>query len=214
MFNKKFSDHLQRSWVAVGVGVGSAVIKGVAGAKQKKEGRALLSSSPRPDYVIPNEVTQTAKEGLPSQQYDAAMKNIQAKQAQLVGAGQDRRSGLSTLARLQGMSNNATLNLNVEDAKMRRQNQQRLTGYQDKAWAWNKQGKYNEDIGYGMSLLGAGNANTIGALDSAGAAVGTAAYMGAFKGKGSTTQKYFQPLATNYPRVGQDYTTADYQIPQ
>lgn len=168
----------------IGAGIGSLFGAGIGlitGNKQKKEGRDLINQ-PYPEYHIPGEVTQAARSGLPSEQYAQAMKNIERQQNAAIAATQNRRAGVSAIAKTQQLTNDATLNLDVANAKARMTNLQRLGGYRDKAWDWNVRDKYNRDYGYGMQLLGAGNQNTNTGLDKLGAGVGLLAGGGAFNG--------------------------------
>lgn len=192
----------------IGAGLGGLLGGAIGlftGASQKRKARNILNQ-PYPEYKIPTEVTQAASEGLPSEQYAQAMRNIQRQQSAAISQAQDRRSGLGAIGKTQQLSNDAMLNLDVANAKARQQNQLRLGTYRDKAWDWNVKNKYNRDFNYGMNLLGAGNQNFSGGLDRIGGGLGLLAGGGAFKGlfgRGSST-------ATS--RTG-DYTQDD-SLPQ
>jgi len=172
------------SWAAIIVGAGTLAYKAYTGAKQKKEGKALMNQA-YPQYTIPSEITNNANQGLPSEQYSQAMKNIDRNKAYALSGAQDRRSGLGMIARTQQSANDATLNLDVENAKARMKNQQTLAGYKDKQWQLNTQGKYNRDYNYGAQLTGAGNQNISSGVDDLISGVGSAAYRGAFNKTGS-----------------------------
>lgn len=148
------------------------IFKGIAGGKQKREGRRILRDNPAPEYQIPGEITTAAAEGLPSQQYEQAMKNIQRQQLTAIKSAQDRRGGLASIGKIQDNTNNATLGLDVADAQARQQNQLRLAQYRDKAWDWNKRQKFERNYSYGMNLLGAGNQNVAAGFDQAVAGIG------------------------------------------
>lgn len=168
----------------IGAGIGSlagGLIGLIAGAGQKKKGRDLLNQ-PHPTYHIPGEITQAANEGLPSEQYAQAMKNIQRQQVAAQTSAQNLRAGLGMIGQSQQLSNDAGLSLDVANAQARQKNQRVLAQYKDKAWDWNVKDKYQRDYNYGMQLLGAGNQNTMFGLDKAGAGIGMLAGGGAFKG--------------------------------
>jgi hypothetical protein len=157
-----------------GAGIGSILGAGFSyftGRKQKKEGNALINQK-FPEYQIPTEVTQAAAEGLPSEQYAMAMKNIDRQRMASIAGSQDRRGGLATIANTQQIANDATGKLDVANAQARQANQLRLGQYKDKQWQTNVKDKYNRDFQYGMSLLGAGNQNTNTAFDKLGAGLG------------------------------------------
>ncbi len=157
----------------------------LTGGKQKRQGRALINQK-YPEYGIPSEVTQAAAEGLPSEQYAQAMKNINRNQVAAMGSAQSRRAGVGMIGKVQQGTNDATGDLDVANAKARQQNQLRLGEYKDKKWKLNVKDKYDRDYNYGMQLLGAGNVNSTGGMDKLGAGLGMGAIAGAgaFKGGG------------------------------
>ena len=162
----------------VGAGIGSlagGLLGLLAGGSQKRKGRSLINQ-PFPIQQIPTEVTQAAAEGLPAEQYNQAMRNIQRQQSAAIQAAQDRRGGLQAIGRTQLVTNNAMGNLDAQNAQTRQRNQLRLGEWRDKVWQSNVKDKYNRDYNYGMQLLGAGNQNTNTGLDKVGTGLG---YLGA-----------------------------------
>jgi hypothetical protein len=169
-----------------GGGVGQAVanlqsglLSGGVGYFQRRKAKKMLKNLQQPVYDIPNEVMENkrraeiaANEGMPSQQYTNAMRNIRQNENDVLNASLDRRSALMALPKIQRQSNNATSNLDAQDAAMRTQNQRALYGinsqiaqYRDKAWDINKMQPYQRDYGYAMGLLGAGNQNLLSGAD-------------------------------------------------
>lgn len=167
--------------VLAAAGLVGGAIKGIAGLFQKHKGNKLLAANPRPTYDIPKEVFQNqgiaqqlSASGLPSEQYAQAQQNIQRQQSGAIQAAQTRRGGLGLIGNIQQRTNDATLGLDVQNAKMKVQNMQGLmnansqvAGYRDKAFQLNKLQPYNENRAYAMSLLGAGNQNIAGGIDTA-----------------------------------------------
>lgn len=160
--------------------VGGGLISGVAGLLQRKKAKKLLrEAGEQPSYQIPQEILrnqkmaeQSANEGLPSQQYNNAMKNIQRSQVSALSGALDRRSALMALPRIQQQANDAYSNLDVADANARMQNQKTLYGigaqtaqYRDKSYQINQYQPWERKYNYGMQLLGAGNQNLIGGLE-------------------------------------------------
>lgn len=160
--------------VAGNIGAGlSGAISGITGYFQKKKGNQILKDNPRPTEEIPQDVLenqqmarQMANEGLPSEQYQQAQKNIQRQQATALNASQDRRGALATVGAIQQGTNDATGNLDAENANARRQNQLNLmnvnntvAGWRDKTWQWNQQQRYIQAYNTGNALVGIGNSN-------------------------------------------------------
>lgn len=173
---------------AAAQGVGS-LIGLIAGGKQKREGRKLLKGLQYPDQQIPSEITNAAATGLPSEQYNMAMKNIQQQQLMALRGAHDRRSGIGLIPQIQGATNNATLNLDAKNSEVRQQNQFRLAGWKDKVWQNNVKEKYDRDRDYAMNLIGYGNQNTMGGLDqlAGGAAMAVNSLFGGGNRRSSTS---------------------------
>lgn len=174
----------------------SGLISGITGIFQKKKANKLLNNLHRPEYTIPNEVMQNqkqaelnARQGLPSEQYQQAMQNIQRQQNRTLQAATDRRGGLLAASAAQQNANDSLLGLDVANAKARLGNQQALyginnqvAGYRDKAFQINKMQPYQQNYNYAMGLLGAGNQNVTGGIDKL-----TGSLFGGF-GKGGQSQ--------------------------
>jgi hypothetical protein len=171
--------------------MGSGLVSGVAGFFQRRKAKKLLKGLHQPQYTIPNEVLKNQKmaemganEGMPSQQYTNAMKNIQRNQASVLSGARDRRSALMALPQIQRQSNDAMGNLDAQDAGMRLQNQKTLyginsqvAGYRDKEFDINRMQPYQRDYNYAMGLLGAGNQNLVSGADKLLAGAGQLAQM-------------------------------------
>lgn len=145
------------------------------GAAQRNEGKSLLKKNPHLDYEIPAEAIQAASEGLPSEQYAMAMKNIQAQQAAALSAAHDRRAGLSMVGKAQALTNNAVGSLDAQNAMARMQNRRILGQYRDKGWDV-KNNQRESDRAYAYGLMGAGNTNFYAGLDKGIAGLGGIAY--------------------------------------
>lgn len=158
----------------------SGLVGGVTGLIQKGKAKRLLKAAgEQPLYNIPQEILRNQKmaelgaaEGMPSQQYNNAMKNIQRSQTNALSGALDRKSALMALPRLQQQANDAYGNLDVQDAQMRRQNQQTLYNvgnttaqYRDKAWNTNELQPWQRKYNYAQNLLGAGNQNLMSGID-------------------------------------------------
>lgn len=156
------------------------LIGGITGLIQKGKAKRLLKATgEQPIYNIPQEILRNqkqaelnAQEGMPSQQYNNAMKNIQRSQTNALASSMDRRSALMALPRLQQQANDAYGNLDAQSAQMRRQNQQTLYNvgnttaqYRDKAWNTNELQPWQRKYSYAQNLLGAGNQNFTSGLE-------------------------------------------------
>lgn len=190
------------SYVAAGaavVGAGVSIYKGI---KQKQQAKQLEKDNPRPTENVPEEIyanQQLAQnmslQGLPSEQYEQAKKNIQRQQAAAVASAQDRRSGVASIGAIQQGTNDAYGQLDAQNAAARHQNQLGLigvnnqtAGWKDKVWDFNQKQRYIEQKNYSMSLLGSGNENIYGGIDKGiaglGQAYGSGAFDGMFGGRG------------------------------
>jgi len=165
-----------------------ARIQGISGIFQKREGNKLLKRAGEeqvPQELLDNQMQakQMANEGLPSQQYNNAMKNIQRQQLMALRGATDRRGGLATVSTTQQMANDALSNLDVADAQARKENQRFAMGVN------NQVGNFKHDIwerkyNYAQGLRGYGNQNIVGGLDKLAGAAGSALYGGGLYGGG------------------------------
>jgi hypothetical protein len=191
------------SYIAAGVGLGTAAVSIINGISQRKQAQRLANANQRPTEPVPQGVLQAdqlaqnqANEGLPGAQYAQAQQNIQRAQAAALQANNDRRGGLTTIPTIQQGTNDANLNLDVQNANARIRNRQALISekenlgqWQDKTWGWNNAMKYQETAAASRALLGAGNQNINSGLDRTGATLinglGNRGYNGLF-GRGQT----------------------------
>jgi len=205
----------------------SGLISGITGLVQKHKANKLLAQTKRPTYAIPNEVLQNqkqaelnARQGLPSEQYQQGMQNIARQQNRALQAATDRRGGLLAVSATQQNANDATLGLDVANAKQRLQNQQALYGvnsqvaqYRDKAFQINQMQPYQQQYNYGMNLLASGNQNLVSGIDkfATGALRGAASALG---GAGSNASGGRQAYNPYLPSTSQDnpYGTGGPQI--
>ena len=114
-----------------------------------------------------------ATNGLPSAQYNQAMRNIQRQQNAAIMRAQDRRSAGALIPAIQQVSDNAYGNLDAKNANARLANERGLMGANRDVAAMRKaiylnyiNKKWIPQYNYAMSEKGAGNANTIAGLDS------------------------------------------------
>lgn len=201
------------------VGAGGALI----GAGQKKKGNDLLAHNPYPYQPIPQEVldNQTkanamAERGLPSEQYQNAMKNIQRSSNNAIKMSADRRGGLALIPTIQQGATDATLNLDTADAKQKIQNQKtaydvnnQVAGWKQRQFDWNAKNKYQQDYNMAQQLIGAGNANQGNAFDTI---LSTAALFGNSGGFGrrKTNGVTQAPVSTSPIGTGNRYVSPNY----
>lgn len=177
------------SWIAVGVAGGSALLKFGEGEIQKGQANKIDKNNPYPDYTIApqyqqnvNQATQMSQQGIPAQAYNNQAQSIQQNQSQAVGAlGRSANPGAG-LAGIVRQGDQATSNLNAQDALTRNRNlmtllQERtqLAQQKDKQWDWNYQQKYLGNLAKSQALRTSGNANIAGALNDASGTATTAA---------------------------------------
>lgn len=147
---------------------------------QNRKANKLLKGLQYPTQSIPSAIRQNksqaeldANTGMPSEQYNLAMKNFQRNQLAGLRAGMDRNAGVGLITSLNDNLNTATGNLDAKSAQIRMQNKRNLQdvnniygGWQDRIWRNNVKDKYDRDYNYAMSLKGAGNQNMIAGADS------------------------------------------------
>lgn len=157
----------------------SGLVKGIGGYIQMRKANKLLRGLQYPTEQLPQEyienknmAKQLAGEGMPSEQYAQAMRNIQRQQLMALSGARDRRGGLGSLSGIQQGTNDALLNLDTANARQRIQNEQNLMRVNNQVAAQkrdlfnlNTRNKYNRDYGYAMSLKGMGNQNLFGGID-------------------------------------------------
>jgi hypothetical protein len=165
-------------WGAI-AGLAGGLISGISGAIQKHKANKILGGLQYPTEQLPSEITQNqqaatrmAATGLPSEQYANAMKNIQRQQLMALRGAHDRRGGLGIISGIQQGTNDATLNLDTQDAQMKLANQKNLMAVNNQVAGWksrlfnaNQRGQYNQQYNYGMGLLGMGNQNLNSGID-------------------------------------------------
>lgn len=200
--------------------IAGGLVGGITGLLQKRKAKKLLKEAgEQPLYQIPQEILRNqkmaelgAQEGMPSQQYNNAMKNIQRSQTNALAGAMDRRSALMALPGIQQQSNNAYGNLASQDAQIRRQNQQTLYSignttaqYRDKQWNTNQLQPWQRKYNYAQSLLGAGNQNLMSGIDKVVGGAGSLIGAGGSSGGG----KRQKPGSTGEPVYHNGYGSDD-----
>jgi len=164
-------------------GIG-ALGKGIFGAIQNHQASEIEKNNHRPTMGVQQELNdnvatadQMARIGLPQQQYENQLNDIQRNQAGgLYALGHSANPG-ANIASVVRAGNDATNNLNAEDAAARNRNtlaliQQRgiLANAKQNAWNYNYADKYSENLAKSQALRGAGTQNIAGALNDIGGA--------------------------------------------
>lgn len=163
-----------------GVKAVGGLIQGIKGLFQGGKARKLAKQNVRPEYEIPKEIEQNlrmaktrANQGLSTAEYGKALNNIWRNRNSAMSSAQDRRSGLAMVSTTNQLANDATTNLDVTDARERKDNErflagqnQVMAGYKDKQWDWNKRQKFIENADAIRALYGAGQRNLNGGLNN------------------------------------------------
>lgn len=170
-----------------GMGIGAA-IGGIAslanlgvglwqGAKANRMAKKLV----RPTQNVQDEFLQNSRNadnmanvGMSQEQYNQGQSNIGRNMTsglRMLGSRANPLNGVNGLVRA---SNDATNNLNVQDATMRQrnmlnaQNQRSILGGQkQQAWNWNSRDAYGEKLAEIQALRGSGMANVGNGINSA-----------------------------------------------
>lgn len=171
--------------MAIGVG---AAIGGIAslintgvGLWQGSKANKMASRLNRPTQNVQQEFLDNsaeaqnmAKVGMSQDQYNQGQSNIGrniTSGLRMLGSRANPLNGVNSLVRA---SNDATNNLNAQDANMRQRNmlnamQQRsiLGGQKQQAWNWNSRDAYGEKLAEIQALRGSGMANVGNGINSA-----------------------------------------------
>lgn len=174
-----------------------AAIKGTTASAQKKEARKLMAKiGEMPQETIAPELLENktiasiaATEGLPSEQYAMAQKNIKRNEMAAIRGAQDRRMAGGMITGIQDNTNNATLKLDATNANARMNNQKGLIQANQNISRMRKMiydnyinKNYLPTLNYARALRGAGQQNANAALDQA--ISGIAGSMGSMGGGG------------------------------
>lgn len=143
------------------------------GAIQTAYGVYQQDKNKRPEYKIPDEILQNlnqaqvmALEGLPAEQKQQYVNNLQQSSAYSLAQNSSRKGGLSNIAVLNQNQNAGYANLLAQDSAARMQNQkglmqqrQTMADYKDQAFQINQQNPYYEKTAQNQALIGAGMQN-------------------------------------------------------
>ena len=146
------------SWAAA---IGASVATTAAGVKWIAAKRnAKKDEKNRPKYEIPAEIQQNltqaqqmALQGLPEEQKQQYLSNLQRGSAQSLASSGSRKGGLAGIAGIGQQQNDAYANMLSMDSQARFQNQgvlmeqrQNMADYRDQAFQFNKVNPYYEQI--------------------------------------------------------------------
>lgn len=159
--------------VAAGVGVASAGYSVYKGIHDSAKANAIEKANQRPAYQIPAEYQQNvniakqmAQIGMPQQQYNNQVNAINQNQAGAIVAQNNSANPGANLASIVRQGNQATGNLNAQDAAAKQTNQRfaigqnGLMGQQKLAQQqYNNFDKYTENFNQAQAYRGAANAN-------------------------------------------------------
>lgn len=148
---------------------------------QRGQANKWLKNNQQPIEALPSEIKRNqelseirANTGLPSQQYNNAMRNIQRQQLMSLRAAGQMGGGkaLSILGGINEQGNNAVGDLDARDAQMRLDNEGRLIGVNNNVANWKSQlfdrnvrQKWQRQWEQMMGQLGSGNQNIVGGID-------------------------------------------------
>lgn len=184
------------SWIAAGVVGGSAILKGVTGLVQGSKASSIEKQNPFPTEGVQNEyfqnvnqAQQMAQQGIPAAAYNNQLNQIQQGQAGAIQSLNRSANPGANLASIVRQGDQATANLNAQDAIARNQNMLRLlqerqilAQQKDKAWDWNYQQRYLGNLAKSQALRQSSNANISGALSDLSGGAAALGGLGAFGG--------------------------------
>ena len=143
------------------------------GAVQLAYGLYQQKKNKRPTYEIPEEISknlnqaqQQALQGMPEEQKQQYLANLQRSSAYALGQSNSRKGGLQGLSAINQNQNDAYANMLGMDAQARMANQDKLMGarqtmadYRDQAFQINKSNPYYEKTAQNNAMIGAGMQN-------------------------------------------------------
>jgi len=187
---------------AIAQGVGG-LAKGITGFIQRSQANKWLKKNEQPTEAMPSEILRNqqmaelnANVGLPSQQYNNAMKQIQLNQMKSIRSANQLGGGkaLSILGGVNEYGNDAINDLNAQDAQARMANQEKLANANANTAQWksrlfdeNIRKKWLRKYDQKMNELAAGNMNIASGLDSLTSAGANAVTGGLFDKSNKTT---------------------------
>lgn len=156
------------------------VLKGINGIFKNAKGKKLAKNNPFVEEGVNQNIVQNAaianqmaQVGTPQAQYNNQQQAIDRNQAgalRLLGNGNMPNSSLQSTLRA---SNDATGNLNVQDAVNRQQNQRFAIGQngilaneQNRVWDWNKRQRYLQNGRAAAELMRSGSQDMSQSLDN------------------------------------------------
>jgi hypothetical protein len=171
------------------------------GAAQMAYGLYKAKHNKRPTYEIPQEAQQNlnlakqqAMEGLPEEQKQAYLDNLNRSAGYSLSNMTSRRGGLAGLGQIDQQMNQGYGNLLAMDSQARQQNigrvfeqNQNMANYRDQAFQFNKVNPYYETLAESQALQGAGMQN-IGSGFNSGA--GASMNYGGGASNGSTGKQF------------------------
>lgn len=197
--------------IGAGIGLASSLIGGIFGGSQLRKANRLERNNVLPIAQVNSNILQNqamarqmSQIGLASQQYNNALQQQQSNLSNVLNVSS--RSGQNIpVAGLLRQANQATQNLNIQDAQARQQNQrllmqqnQAVAQEEQRVWNWNKAQPYLRTAQQVASLRNAGTQNIFGALGN----VSQLAMGGAFDGGQQQSQQNLQLPSLPYRGIG------------
>lgn len=197
------------------IGAGSALYGIGKSISQSSQANKIDKNNPRPTYSIPDEYVQNvnmakqmAQIGLPQEQYNNQLNAINKNQASGVSTLNNSANPGSSLAAIVRAGDDATGDLNAQDASARQNNERYLIGQngvlgQQKLaqQQYNKFDKYSEDYNKAAALRGAGAQNLQNGINGAAQFAGNLYGLNSGQGYSTSPQKtastWGQPVAAN-----------------
>ncbi len=189
--------------------LGTGLVQGIQANKIDKNNIRPIQEVQKEYYQNVADAEKLARMGMPAEQYNLAKQNIQRNQAGVLntlGRSSNPSAGLNSLLRA---SNDATLNLDANNANQRVNGLKylagqrgALAGQKQQAFDWNKKSNYLAQAAKAQALRGAGAQNLMGAF-------GDVQQMGMLQGMQDSGQSTYQPQ-TNFFGAMQKYGTPNY----
>jgi hypothetical protein len=188
--------------IAAGIGAVSPLAGIAMGLFQRAKARKLEKATVRPVYKTPGEVflnqklaQKQASEGINGTTYNTSLNNINRNASAGLETLGKQRNGLAGIGNIVAQTNDATLNLDMQDDAVKKQGlsslmaqNQNVADYSDKAFQYNEADKYAETMNKISQMRGTGNANINGGINGVTAIAGAAMKTQGIGNTGSTSK--------------------------
>ena len=175
----------------LGIQAATGLVQGIGGFMQNRKGKKMLESLERPTMEVQSEYKQNvnqaeriAQEGIGAATRNQFIQNQNQNSAMQLAGLKSLGAGLKGMSQLSAYQQQGNMSLLSADEQARKQGimaakekRNVLAGKKEDAWNYNENLPYVQDYNQAQAMMGAGQQNMMGALDTIGGSAMNAAYM-------------------------------------